>query len=318
LDKSSRIYVAGHNGLVGSAIVRELHRRGYLNTIVRASRALDLRRQEATRAFFNAERPEYVFLAAGTVGGILANSTRRAEFIYDNIIIAANVIDAAYRSGVVKLVNLGSSCIYPRLAPQPLKEEYLLSAPLEQTNEPYAVAKIAAIKLCSSYNQQYLTNFLSAMPTNLYGPNDNFDRESSHVLAALMRKMSDAKVSGETVTLWGDGSPMREFLYVDDLAEAVVFLMERFDASQIGEFVNIGTGRDITIRDLADHVAATVGYSGAVRWDTSKPNGTPRKLLDVTRMKSLGWTASTALEEGLRKTYAWFLQSQRKNGSAGC
>jgi GDP-L-fucose synthase len=313
MKPTSRIYVAGHRGLVGSAIVRELDRRGYRNLLLRTSSEVDLRDQGATERLFEEERPEYVFLAAARVGGILANSTRRAEFIYDNLMIAANIVHASHRHGVEKLVNLGSSCIYPRLAPQPIKEADLLTGALEPTNEPYAIAKIATIKLCGAYNAQYGTNYISAMPTNLYGPNDNFDLESSHVLPAMVRKMDEARKSGGPVTLWGDGSPRREFLYVDDLAEAVVHLMERWDAKDVGEMINIGTGVDLTIRELAEVVMQVVGYSGELRWDTSKPNGTPRKLLDVSRLAALGWRARTPLDEGLRRTYAWYVESRAES-----
>jgi GDP-L-fucose synthase len=309
MNKDSRIYVAGHRGLVGSAVVRKLEASGYKQIIRRTSQELDLRRQEAVERFFREEQPEYVFLAAARVGGILANATYQAEFIYDNIMIAANVIKAAAESSVKKLINLGSSCIYPRLAPQPLKEEYLLTGPLEPTNEPYAVAKIAAIKLCRYFNAQHGTNFISVMPTNLYGPNDNFDLETSHVLPALIRRFHEAREQKlPAVTLWGDGSPEREFLYVDDLADALVFLMERYDAKVLGEFVNIGTGKDISIRDLAALICGIVGYEGEVHWDTSKPNGTPKKLLDVNRINNLGWTAAISLEEGIRRTSTWYRQ----------
>ncbi len=307
MNKNDSIYVAGHNGLVGSALVRTLRAAGFENLILRSSRELDLRNQAATAAFFSSERPRYVFLAAAKVGGILANNTYKAEFIYDNVIIASNVIEAAHRSGVVKLLNLGSSCIYPKLAPQPLKEEYLLSAPLEPTNEPYAIAKITAIKLCRYYNEQYGTNFISAMPTNLYGPGDNFDLQSSHVLPALMRKIHAAKAAGTGVEIWGDGSPMREFLYVDDLADAALFLMQHVDSEQAGEIVNVGTGKDCTIKELAEKIAAIVGFRGSFHFDPSKPNGTPRKLLDVSRLRSFGWSPRVSLDEGLRRTYEWFL-----------
>jgi GDP-L-fucose synthase len=321
VNKSDKIYLAGHRGLVGSAIERELSRRGYNNIITRTSGELDLRDQGATNAFFGAEKPDYVFLAAAKVGGILANSTYQAEFIYDNTMIAANAIHASYRSGVKKLLNLGSSCIFPKMAPQPLREDSLLTGPLEPTNEPYAIAKIAAIKLCRYYNEQYGTNYVSIMPTNLYGPGDNFDLETSHVLPALIRKFHEAKVASEGrapgggdapgpgVVLWGDGSPYREFLYSEDLADAAVTIMERFDAPDLGEFVNVGTGKDLTIRELADLIARVVGYDGPVRWDTSKPNGTPRKLLDVSRLEALGWKPKTGLREGVEKTYRWFLEN---------
>jgi GDP-L-fucose synthase len=250
-----------------------------------------------------------VFLAAGKVGGIVANNTYKAEFIFDNLMIAANVIDAAYRCGVRRLLNLGSSCIYPRDAPQPMKEDLLLTGPLESTNEPYAVAKIAALKLCRYYNEQYGTSFLSVMPTNLYGPNDNFDPMSSHVLPALIRKMHDAKLQSGRVTLWGDGTPRREFLYVDDFARAAVFLMERCQADQVGEFMNVGIGTDMTIRELAEEVAEVVGYKDRIEWDHTKPNGTPRKLLDISRIRALGWEPATKLREGLERTYQWYSEN---------
>ena len=307
MDKASKIYVAGHRGLVGSALVKRLRETGYANLLLRTSAELDLRRQADVSAFFDRERPEYVFLAAAKVGGILANSTYKAEFIYDNIIIAANVIDASYKTGVKKLLNLGSSCIYPKHAPQPMKEQYLLTGTLEPTNEPYAVAKIAAIKLCRYYNEQYGTNLISVMPTNVYGPRDNFDLETSHVLPALIRKFHEAKAQGSpSVTIWGSGSPYREFLYVDDLADACIFLMERYDYREIGEFINIGTGRDQTIKEIALMVKGIVGYQGEITYDHSKPDGTPKKLLDVTRIHGLGWVARTGLDEGIRKTYEFY------------
>jgi GDP-L-fucose synthase len=307
VEKRSKIYVAGHRGLVGSALVRRLQGGGYDNVIVRTSKELDLRRQAEVESFFEKERPEYVFLAAAKVGGILANSTYKAQFIYDNIMIATNVIHSSYRFGVKKLLNLGSSCIYPKLAPQPMKEEYLLTGALEPTNEPYAIAKIAAIKLCRYYNEQYGTNFLSVMPTNLYGPNDNFDLETSHVLPALIRKFHEAKVKGEkSVTLWGSGEPYREFLDIDDLADACLFLMERYGAKDIGEFINIGTGTDIRIRDLALLVKKIVQYEGEIVQDTTKPDGTPKKLLNVSKMNSLGWRAGTSLEAGIEKVYEYY------------
>ncbi len=314
MNNSGKIYLPGHRGLVGSAIAGELRRRGYEKIVTRTSKELDLTDQAATRAFFAAERPDYVFLAAAKVGGILANSTYKAQFIYDNMMIAANVIHAAYEVGVTKLLNLGSSCIYPKVAPQPLKEEYLLTGPLEPTNEPYAIAKIAAIKLCRYYNEQYGTNFISLMPTNLYGPGDNFDLETSHVLAALIRKFHDAKVRraqghDAEVVLWGDGSPYREFLLSEDLADAAVTIMERFDAGELGELINVGTGEDLTIRELSELISDIVGYGGPIRWDTSKPNGTPRKLLDVSRLKGLGWQPKTGLRDGIEKTYRWFLEN---------
>ncbi|THF87360.1 GDP-L-fucose synthase [Deinococcus sp. KSM4-11] len=305
LQPDSRIYVAGHRGLVGGAILSRLQAAGHTNLITRTSRELDLRDQAAVRDFFAAERPQFVFLAAAKVGGILANSTYPAQFLFDNLMIAANVINAAHEHGVTKLLNLGSSCIYPRLAPQPLKEEYLLTGPLEDTNRAYAVAKIAAIELCDSYRTQYGADFISGMPTNLYGPGDNFDLKGSHVLPALLRKMIDAKEAGaKTVEVWGSGTPLREFLYVDDLADACLFLMER--VSEPGP-INIGTGEDLTIRDLAHLIADVVGFQGDLAFDASKPDGTPRKLMDVSRLAALGWSAHTGLREGLEKTYAWYL-----------
>jgi GDP-L-fucose synthase len=313
MEKDSRIYVAGHRGLVGSALCRKLVDAGYTNLVTRTSRELDLRRQADVEAFFEHERPYYVFLAAARVGGILANSTYTADFIYDNLMIASNVIHASYRCGVKKLLNLGSSCIYPKLAPQPLREEYLLTGPLEPTNEPYAIAKIAAIKLCRYYNEQHGTNFLSVMPTNLYGTQDNFDLETSHVLPALIRKFHEAKTAGlPAVTLWGSGTPFREFLYVDDLADACVFLMEQCDAKDIGEFINIGAGMDIMINDLALLVKGIVGFEGEILHDRSKPDGTPKKLLDASRMRALGWEPKTGLEEGIRSVYAWYVQNLQK------
>ena len=364
---NSKIYVAGHRGLVGSAIFRKLQEKKFSNLVTRTSRELDLRRQEDTERFFEKERPDYVFLAAAKVGGILANDTYKAEFIYDNIMIAANVIHSAYKYRVRKLLNLGSSCIYPKFAPQPMKEEYLLTGLLEPTNEPYAVAKIAAIKLCRYYDEQYGTNFISVMPTNLFGAGDNFNLETSHVLPALIRKMHLGKclqnddlesvrkdlgkypLKGSDVTrmkdvdiieilsvygiktdhpspvtyhsspsvvveLWGSGKHYREFLYVDDVADACVFLMENYDASRFisdksqvaDNFINIGTGEDLTIKDLANMVKEIVGFGGEIVWDTSKPEGTPRKLLDVSKIKSLGWQPKISLEEGIRRTYEWY------------
>ena len=302
-----KVYVAGHRGLVASAIVRRLKAGGYGNIITRTHAELDLTRQEEVKAFFAAERPEYVYLAAAKVGGIGANSTYPAQFIYENLAIALNVIEAARKYGVKKLLNLGSSCIYPKYAPQPIKEEYLLTGPLEPTNEAYAIAKISAIKLCKFYNQQYGTNFISLMPTNLYGPGDNYDLENSHVLPALIRKFHEAKMKGGPVILWGDGSPMREFLHSDDLADAAVFLMENKDAVDIGELVNVGTGEDLAIKDLAELVAKIVGYKGEIIWDTSKPNGTPRKLLDISKLTSLGWKYKISLQNGVEMTYRDFL-----------
>lgn len=307
MDRQDKIYVAGHKGMVGSAIIRKLEDLGYNNIIIRTSNELDIRRQSDTETFFKVEKPDYVFLAAAKVGGILANDTYKGEFIYDNIMIAANVIHAAYKSGVKKLLNLGSSCIYPKFAPQPMKEEDILTGALEPTNEPYAIAKISAIKLCRYYNEQYGTNFISVMPTNLYGPNDNYDLESSHVLPALIRKFHEAKLSNESsITLWGTGRPYREFLYVDDLADACIFLMEKYDYSEIGEFVNIGTGKDLSIKELAELIMDIVGIKTNIEWDSSKPDGTPKKLLDVSKMKILGWEAKTNLEEGIKKGYEWY------------
>lgn len=381
MDQNSRIYVAGHRGLVGSAVIRKLKEKQFTNLITRTSRQLDLRRQKDTAKFFANEKPDYVFLAAAKVGGILANDTYKAEFIYDNIMIAANVIHSAYIHGVKKLLNFGSSCIYPKFAPQPMKEEYLLTGLLEPTNEPYAIAKISAIKLCRYYNEQYGTNFISVMPTNLYGPYDNFDLKTSHVLSALIRKMhlgkclqkgdiesirkdlkkyplqdfdvarlkdSDIiemlarygiKTVGSDISshithhsspftpyasrltvveLWGSGEPYREFLHVDDLSDACVFLMENYDATRItnhdlritDNFINIGTGEDLRIKELAKLVKEIVGFEGEIIWDTSKPDGTPRKLLDVSKIKSLGWQPKIPLEEGIRKTYKWYVSSK--------
>ena len=313
MDKDNKIFIAGHSGLVGSAVKRKLEREGYGNLITRSYPEIDLSRQQDVESFFSKEKPEYVFLCAAKVGGILANSTYPAEFIYDNIMIAANIIHSSYRFGVKKLLNLGSSCIYPRLAPQPLKESYLLTGPLEPTNEPYAIAKIAAIKLCRYYNYQYGTNFISVMPTNLYGPGDNFDLLTSHVLPALIRRFHEAKVEGKrAVTLWGTGTPKREFLYVDDLADALVFLMNTHDAKMIGEFVNIGTGKDITIKELAEIVRDIVEYGGKIKWDTTKPDGTPQKLLDVNRIETLGWKAKRGLVEGIQNTYQWYLANETR------
>lgn len=313
MEKNAKIYIAGHRGLVGSAMLRKLQAEGYANLLVRTSKELDLRRQADVDAFFDQERPEYVFLAAAKVGGILANSTYKAEFIYDNIMIAANVIHASYRAGVKKLLNLGSSCIYPKHAPQPMKEEYLLTGPLEPTNEPYAIAKIAAIKLCRYYNEQFGTNFISVMPTNLYGPNDNFDLETSHVLPALIRKFHEAKMAKmPSVDLWGSGEPFREFLYSDDLADACVYLMKRYNYHDIGDFINIGTGTDIKIRDLAAIIQSKIGYDGIIEQDLSKPDGTPKKLLDVSHLKKLGWKHKTSLEEGVELTYRCFLDTLEK------
>lgn len=310
MEKDARIYIAGHRGLVGSAILRRLNQSGYENLITRTSRELDLRNQAEVDRFFARKQPEYVFLAAAKVGGILANSNYPAEFIYDNLLIQINVIHSAYKYGVKKLLFLGSSCIYPRECPQPMKEEYLLDGKLEPTNEPYAVAKIAGIKMCQAYNRQYGTNFISVMPTNIYGPNDNFDLESSHVLPALIRKFHEARLEQrEEVVVWGSGRPRREFLFVDDLADACVFLMDNYNDNEI---INIGTGKDITILELAGIVREVVGFQGRIVFDPSMPDGTPRKLLDVSRLKALGWEARTSLRDGIEKTYKWFKENYNK------
>lgn len=301
MNKESKIYVAGHNGMVGSAIVRKLKQEGFNNIVTRSSKEVDLRNQTEVNAFFAAEQPTHVFLAAAKVGGILANNTFRAEFLYDNLMIASNVIHAAHEHKVEKLLFLGSSCIYPKLAEQPLKEESLLSGFLEPTNEPYAIAKIAGIKLCESYRDQYGCNFISAMPTNLYGPNDNYDLQSSHVLPALIRKFHAAKKNGSAaVEIWGTGSPLREFLYVDDLAEACLHLMLHYNEKQ---FVNVGSGKDISIKDLALTVKKIIGFEGELTFDTSKPDGTPRKLMDVSHLANAGWTYKTELEDGIKMAY---------------
>ncbi|MBI5020660.1 MAG: GDP-L-fucose synthase [Ignavibacteriales bacterium] len=354
MEKKSKIYIAGHTGLVGSAIVRKLQEKSYSNLVVKDFPGLDLSRQKEVEDFFTSEKPDYVFLAAAKVGGILANNTYKADFIYDNLAIAMNVIHSAYKSGVKKLLNLGSSCIYPKLAPQPLKEEYLLNGFLEPTNEPYAIAKIAAIKLCRYFNEQHGTNFISLMPTNLYGQNDNFNLETAHVLPSLIRKFYLAKllaqknyediredigrfrlgfnydaelkseddesiirvmnqlgISERSVTLWGTGSPFREFLYVDDLADAAVYLMENYEYKDIGELVNVGTGVDSTIRDIATTIKNIVGFSGEIKWDSSKPDGTPKKLLDVSRLEKLKWKASISLHDGIRRTIDWYTDNQK-------
>lgn len=305
MDKQSRILIAGHRGLVGSAILRQLRSQGFHNLLFCSRQELDLRQADAVTRYFEAERPEYVFLAAAKVGGILANSLYPAEFLRDNLAIELNVIDAAWRSGVRKLEFLGSSCIYPKFAPQPIREEHLLTGALEPTNEWYAMAKIAGIKLCQAYRAQYGFNAISLMPTNLYGPADNFNLTNSHVLPALMRRLHEAAAAGQSeVAIWGTGSPRREFMHVDDLASAAVFLMQRYDSSEI---VNVGVGEDITIADLARSIAECVGYTGRLVFDASKPDGTPRKLLDVTRLGELGWRPSIGLQDGIRATYAWFL-----------
>ncbi len=349
MEKNSKIFVAGHRGLVGSALIRKLRLEGYTNLLTATREELDLRRQEPVEAFFKKYSPDYVFLSAAKVGGILANNTYKAEFIYDNLTIAANVINAAFRTKVKKLLNLGSSCIYPKLAPQPMKEEYLLSGLLEQTNEPYAIAKIAAIKLCRYYNEQYGTDYISAMPTNLYGPNDNFDLEVSHVLAAMIRKFYLARllreqdergilddlqrsaigfgldqtlrpgdiasaaaalrqlgITAESVVLWGTGAPYREFLHVDDLADALLYLMNNYNHREIGELINVGTGLDRTIADIASTVKSLSGFTGNIVYDGTKPDGTPRKLLDVSRLSSLKWKARISFDEGLKGLVAWY------------
>ena len=308
MDKNAKIYVAGHRGLVGSAILRLLQEKGYTNTISRSHHELDLTDQRAVKDFLETERPEFVFLAAAKVGGIHANNTYPAEFIYENLTIQNNVIHSSHSIGVKKLCFLGSSCIYPKLSPQPMKEEYLLDGKLEPTNEPYAIAKIAGIEMAKSYNRQYGTNYISVMPTNLYGPNDNFDLQNSHVLPALIRKFVEAKEKDlQSVVLWGTGKPRREFLYVDDMADACIFLMNTYDGS---EFVNIGTGKDITILEVAELIKEIVGFGGALEFDPSKPDGTPQKLLDVSKINGLGWKAKTPLREGLEKSIQWYIQNR--------
>jgi GDP-L-fucose synthase len=306
LAKSTRIYVAGHNGLVGSAVVRALKKQGFENLALRTHRELDLTEQDAVRKFFDSERPQAVIMAAAKVGGIHANNSHPATFLRDNLLIQDNVIDAAHRSGVEKFVFLGSSCIYPKMAPQPIKEDYLLTGPLEPTNEWYAIAKIAGLKMCQAYRRQYGFNAISLMPTNLYGPGDNFDLQNSHVLPALMRKFHDAKTRGDkSVELWGSGTPRREFLHVDDLADAVLYLLQSYDGESI---VNIGWGEDVTIRELAEIVMSVIGYRGDLTLDSSKPDGTPRKLLDVSRLHGLGWRPQIPLKQGIETTYTWFKQ----------
>ena len=307
MNTSEKIYVAGHRGMVGSAIVRKLQEKGYSNLILRPSTELDLRNQQAVNEFFSNEKPDYVFLAAAHVGGILANNTYRAEFIYNNMMIESNVIHAAYKNKVKKLLFLGSSCIYPKLAPQPLKEEYLLTGLLEETNEPYAIAKIAGIKMCDAYRAQYGCNFISVMPTNLYGPNDNYDLNKSHVLPALIKKFHEAKISGaSSVTMWGTGTPKRELLHADDLADACFFLMQHYDE---GGFVNIGTGVDLSINELALMVKEIVGFTGTIEHDLTKPDGTPRKLMDVSKLHNLGWKAGIGLREGIESVYKVFAEA---------
>lgn len=306
LEKTDKIYVAGHNGMVGSAIVRKLEKEGYQNIIKKSSKELDLRDQIAVAAFFKAEKPDYVFLAAAKVGGIIANNTYRAEFLYDNLQIQNNVIHQSYLNGVKKLMFLGSSCIYPKMAPQPLKEEYLLTGLLEETNEPYAIAKITGIKMCDAYRAQYGCNFISAMPTNLYGYNDNYHPQNSHVLPALIRKFHEAKVNGDaTVTVWGSGTPMREFLFADDLADACFYLMQKYSEPHL---INIGTGEDLSIKDLALLIKEIIGFEGDLVFDSSKPDGTPRKLMDVSKLHSKGWKHKIELRDGIELAYQDFLK----------
>lgn len=307
MNRQDKIYVAGHNGMVGSAILRKLKQEGFENIVVRSSRELDLRKQQAVEEFFASEKPDYVFLAAAKVGGILANNTYRAEFIYDNIMIESNVIHACYQNGVKKLMFLGSSCIYPKLAPQPLKEEYLLTGLLEETNEPYAIAKITGIKMCDAYRSQYGCNFISAMPTNLYGPNDNYDLQKSHVLPALIRKIHEAKLNNSpSVTIWGTGKPKREFLHTDDLAEACLFLMQHYNEAGL---VNIGVGKDVEIKELALMIKEIIGYRGNIEHDLTKPDGTPRKLMDVSKINALGWKARIDLRTGIEAVYREYKRS---------
>jgi GDP-L-fucose synthase len=309
IHKNAKIYIAGHRGLVGSAIVRRLEKDGYNNLITRTRQELDLINQEAVKEFFETEKPEYVYLAAAKVGGIMANKTYPAEFIYQNLQIEANIIHYSHLYGVKKLLFLGSSCIYPKHAPQPMKEEHLLTGVLESTNEPYAIAKIAGIKMCESYRRQYNSSYISVMPTNLYGPGDNFDLENSHVLPAMIRKFHEAKLdNNRPVELWGTGSPMREFLHVDDLADACIYLMDNYNEQ---EFVNIGTGEDININSLALLIQKIIGHTGKIKWDKSKPDGTPRKLLDVSKLHSLGWKHSIDLEDGINSTYEWYLENYK-------
>jgi GDP-L-fucose synthase len=308
MESTSKIYIAGHRGMVGSAIARALQKKGFKNILTRTSSELDLRNQQSVADFFAEEKPDYVFLAAAKVGGILANNTYRGEFLYDNLIMEANVIHSAHLNGVKKLMFLGSSCIYPKMAPQPLKEDYLLTGLLEETNEPYAIAKIAGIKLCEAYHDQYGSNFISVMPTNLYGYGDNYDLNNSHVLPALIRKFHEAKEDNKTfVEAWGTGSPKREFLFADDLADACLFLMETYNGR---ELVNIGTGEDLAIKELTELVAKTIGFKGAIKWDTTKPDGTPRKLMDVSKLHNLGWKHTIELPEGIPLAYQDFLKNQ--------
>jgi GDP-L-fucose synthase len=307
MEGNAKIYVAGHRGMVGSAIIRLLKKSGYKNLIFKTSKELDLTNQNAVTAFFNEEKPEYVFMAAAKVGGIMANNTLRADFIYQNLMIQNNIIHSSFENKVQKMLFLGSSCIYPKMAPQPLKEEYLLTGPLEYTNEPYAIAKIAGIKMCESYNKQYGTNYISVMPTNLYGPNDNYDLNTSHVLPALIRKFHEARTENKPVVeIWGTGSPRREFLHADDLAEACLYLMQNYSGS---DPVNIGSGEDVTIKDLAVLIKNITGYQGELKFDVSKPDGTPRKLMDVSKLAGLGWKYKIGLEEGIKNTYEQYKQT---------
>lgn len=309
MEKHQKIYIAGHRGMVGSAIVRKLKQEGYSNLVYRSSSELDLRDQKAVFDFFNHEKPEFVFLAAAKVGGILANNTYRADFLYDNLMMEANIIKASHAFGVEKLLFLGSSCIYPKMCPQPIKEEYLLTGLLEPTNEPYAIAKIAGIKLAETFREQYGCNFISAMPTNLYGPNDNYDLANSHVLPALIRKFHEAKINNNpTVSIWGTGTPKREFLHVDDLAQACYFLMQNYNGDT---WINVGTGEDVSIKELAETIKEIVGYSGSLVFDSEKPDGTPRKLMDVSKINQLGWKHSISLKDGIISTYADYLQKVR-------
>lgn len=313
MNLDSKIYIAGHRGMVGSAIFRVLKSKGFQNIIFRTSSELDLRNQQAVADFFAREKPEYVFLAAASVGGILANSTYRADFIYNNLMIESNIIHSAWVNSVSKLMFLGSSCIYPKLAPQPLKESYLLTGELEPSNEPYAIAKIAGIKLCEGYRDQYGCNFISVMPTNLYGYGDNYDLKSSHVLPALIRKFHEAKLTNQPfVEVWGTGKPKREFLFADDLADACLFLMNTYNENEI---VNVGTGVDLSIGELANEISSIIGYEGQISWDSSKPDGTPQKLLDVSKLRSLGWEASISLQEGIKVAYADFLKTVPSDSS---
>lgn len=309
MDKNSKIYVAGHKGLVGSAITRLLEKQGYKNLILKTRQELDLLNQQSVADFFKKEKPEYVFLAAAKVGGIMANNNQPADFIYENLVVQMNIIHNGYLNGVKKSLFLGSSCIYPKLAPQPLKEEYLLTGELEPTNKSYSLAKIAGIIACQSYNKQYGANFISVMPTNIYGPNDNFDLQNAHALPALIRKFHEAKLNNEKeVIVWGTGKAMREFLYADDLADACLFLMKNYNSSEI---INIGTGKDLSIKELAEKIKSITGYNGKIVWDKTKPDGAPRKLLDVRKINKLGWNSKTDLEKGLKITYDWYKNSQK-------